>query len=276
MEIRVSPERLRNTAARLENQAGETDDLLRSMMQIVGGLDAEWAGAAQAEYTGHFIASVSRMRGQIAHILDALIRDLRHIADEFERVDREAVARTGPQPVPTPTPAPAPPGRPAPGPQSVPKGQPTPGTSQQGDQTAGGGPLTAKDAAHKLEPADPSQYDPHTGCVSYATARRPDLRVTDAPIPGAADYIPYYEQKGKVMRVQEADQDLRQKVKPGYAVVWPRGHPDLVGTPGGQFGHVAIVEEVGPDYVIISQAGWPGKPTMKLTREQLKSLYLIV
>lgn len=135
---------------------------------------------------------------------------------------------------------------------------------------------TAKDAVHHLEPADPAAYDPQVGCVVYAKARRPDLAVRDAPIPGAADYVPYYEKKGMVARVSATAPDLRQMVKPGYAAVWERNHPELKGTPGAGYGHVAIIEEVYPDHVVISQAGWGTQYRRELTREQLAALALIL
>ncbi|MEM2461007.1 MAG: CHAP domain-containing protein [Candidatus Hadarchaeales archaeon] len=138
-------------------------------------------------------------------------------------------------------------------------------------------PLTAeRDAAHPLRPADPGQYDQRVGCVQYAINRRPDLRVTDAPIPGAADYIPYYEKKGQVLRLQGTEADLRQWVKPGHAVVWPRQHEDLKGTAGWNYGHVAIVEEVYPDHVVVSQAGWPGKSRMEIRKDEMASLVVIL
>ncbi len=148
---------------------------------------------------------------------------------------------------------------------------------QKAPPPPGDAPLTAaRDAAHPLRPADPEWYHPSTGCVQYAINRRPDLRVTDAPIPGAADYIPYYDSKGQVLRLQGTEADLRQVVKPGHAVVWPRGHSDLAGTPGATYGHVAIVEEVYPDRIVVSQAGWPGKPRMEIKREDLASLNVIL
>ncbi len=139
-------------------------------------------------------------------------------------------------------------------------------------------PLKAEtDAVHPLKPVDPTAFDRQVGCVQYAIARRPDLKVKDAPIPGAADYIPYYEQKGQVLHLREAGaDDLRQVVKPGHALVWPRYHQDLKGTAGWDYGHVAIVEEVYPDHIVVSQAGWPGKPRMELSKEQLQSLYLVL
>lgn len=138
-------------------------------------------------------------------------------------------------------------------------------------------PLTAeRDAVHSLRPADPGQYDQQVGCVQYAINRRPDLRVTDAPIPGAADYIPYYEKKGQALRLSGTEVDLRQKVKPGHAVVWPRQHEDLKGTAGWNYGHVAIVEEVYPDHIVVSQAGWPGKSRMEIRKEDMASLVVIL
>ncbi len=139
-------------------------------------------------------------------------------------------------------------------------------------------PLKAEtDAVHRLASVTPADFDPQVGCVQYAVARRPDLKVKDAPILGAADYIPYYEQKGQVLYLRETEaDDLRQVVKPGHALVWPRYHQDLKGTAGWDNGHVAIVEEVYPNHIVVSQAGWPGKPRMELSKEQLQSLYLVL
>ncbi len=137
-------------------------------------------------------------------------------------------------------------------------------------------PLGPQDAVYRLEPADPTQFDPNVGCVAYAKARRPDLTVTDAPIPGAADYIGYYERKGKTLRLTGTEPDLRQVVKPGYAVVWDRGNPALRGTAGYTWGHIAIVEEVYADHVKISQGGWPGRPHAELSRDELAALVLIL
>lgn len=151
------------------------------------------------------------------------------------------------------------------------------GREQKAHPTPDTTPLTAeKGAAHPLRPADPGWYDPNIGCVQYAITRRPDLRVTDAPIPGAADYIDYYRRKGQVLQLQGTEADLRQAVKPGHAVVWPRGHSALAGTPGATYGHVAIVEEVYPDHIVVSQAGWPGKPRMEIPRDQLPPLYIVL
>jgi surface antigen len=55
----------------------------------------------------------------------------------------------------------------------------------------------------------------------------------------------------------------------GYAVVWNRGHPTLSGTPGAQHGHVAIIEQVEPDAIVVSHTNWGNSYRMKITREQL-------
>jgi uncharacterized protein YukE len=137
-------------------------------------------------------------------------------------------------------------------------------------------PLTYQtDAAHQLQQADPSQFDAQTGCVQYAIARRPDLRVSDAALPGAADFITYYDKKGMVIRVDGTKADLREVIKPGYAVVWDRGNPELAKTPGAEYGHIAIVEQVYPDHIQVSQAGWGTEYERELTREQLSRLAFI-
>jgi len=116
---------------------------------------------------------------------------------------------------------------------------------------------------HELKPADPASYP---SCALYAQARRPDLESTGGA-GGAADYITKY--RDKVFQVPPQTSDLRDYLAPGHALVWDRHHPALKGTDGWTWGHIAIVEEVGPDYVIVSQANWPGKPTMKIERQKL-------
>jgi len=118
----------------------------------------------------------------------------------------------------------------------------------------------------------PEEYDPRTGCVDYAKARRPGLGATGGR-GGAADYITKY--KDKAFQVTDPNTDLRTKIATGYAIVWPRGHPSLKGTAGEAYGHVAIVEEVGPDYVVVSQAGWGKKTRMKIPKGELATLYVI-
>jgi len=76
-------------------------------------------------------------------------------------------------------------------------------------------------------------------------------------------------------QITDDNTDLTTKIAAGYAIVWPREHPDLDKSPGATYGHVAIVEEVGPPYVIVTQAALGTDTRMKITREQLKSLYII-
>ena len=121
-----------------------------------------------------------------------------------------------------------------------------------------------------LQPADPASYP---SCVLYAQARRPDLDRPDGT-GGAADYITKY--RDKAFQVPSQTTDLRDHLATGYAIVWDRHHPSLKGTDGWTWGHIVIVEEVGPDYVIVSQANWPGKPRMKIERQKLIDWVLYV
>lgn len=113
-------------------------------------------------------------------------------------------------------------------------------------------------------------------CVDYARRRRPDLGPTGGTVysgkevvkwGGAADYINKY--KNKAFQVTTGDVDLRLKIAKGYALIWPRNI-------GGakKSGHVAIVEEVGKDFVRISDANWEGQESI-WPLEKLTSLYFI-
>lgn len=122
------------------------------------------------------------------------------------------------------------------------------------------------------QPAGPSE-----SCVVYAKRRRPDLggtstgkkKYTDG---AASNYITKFDEKA--FKLEKADGDYRNIIGVGYAVVWEPGIPDVTQI-HPEWGHVAIVEEVGPDYVIVSHSGWgPGTRT-KFTFSALQHVWLI-
>lgn len=91
VEIRVSPERLRSVASQLDRNRQEAVQILETMIQTVNSLGGEWSGLAQVDYANLFNERVPAMRTNLNEVLENLIQALRHIADEFERVDRDAV-----------------------------------------------------------------------------------------------------------------------------------------------------------------------------------------
>lgn len=114
----------------------------------------------------------------------------------------------------------------------------------------------------------------------YAQNRRRDLGNTGGT-GGAADYLT--KLKDRIVRVGGSG-DLRKVIGIGFALIWQRNHWWLTDV-GKQFGHVAIVEEVGSDSVIVSQAG-VGSETdlrdytrpsmrMRLNRRDLADLFFI-
>jgi len=125
---------------------------------------------------------------------------------------------------------------------------------------------------HTLNPVDPSKYG-DLGCARYAAARRPDLGSTqsnheDFTDQAAANYISKYNTTAFQIT---AGTDLTNAIGKGYAVVWKPG----VDGANATYGHVAIVEDVGKDYVIVSQAGWSTGTTMKIPINKLQDLWLI-
>ena len=116
----------------------------------------------------------------------------------------------------------------------------------------------------------PENYSPKDGCVLYAQNRRPDLGRAGG---GAANYISNF--KDTIFQVPSTETDLHYSVAKGYALVWPREHPDTKGSAGWIYGHVAIIEEVGKDYVVVSQAGWGSETQKRFSLEQVASLYVI-
>lgn len=141
------------------------------------------------------------------------------------------------------------------------EGIPTPGQAHVSPQP---------EAVIRLVDVKPENYDDRIGCVPYAQARRPDLGRAGGD-GGAANYIDSFRDKGFEFT---QDTDLNQ-IKTGYAIVWPRTHEDLKGSPGYTYGHVAIVEHVDPNFVIVSQAGFRDKTNMKIPRSALLGLFII-
>lgn len=126
---------------------------------------------------------------------------------------------------------------------------------------------------HKLQPANPSDYG-KMGCVKYAKARRPDLGSTQCENEryadgAAANYISKYEDTA--FQINGNDGILSNILAPGYAVVWEPGVQNANKT----YGHVAIIEEVGPDYVVVSHASWGSEQTTRFSLAQLKELWII-
>jgi surface antigen/uncharacterized protein YukE len=95
----------------------------------------------------------------------------------------------------------------------------------------------------------PSSYT----CATYAKARRPDLGSTQSNNEhwkdgAAANYIGKFE--NKAFQLENSESNLTDSIGPGYAVVWEPSHPSANST----YGHVAIVESVYADHVVISEA----------------------
>ncbi len=96
-------------------------------------------------------------------------------------------------------------------------------------------------------------------CVEYARARRPDLGSTQSDREryrdeAAANYICKFEEKAFQITnddVSNEEGGLTNIIGVGYAVVWEPG----VGGYDKTYGHVAIVEEVYPDRIVISHDG---------------------
>jgi uncharacterized protein YukE len=90
-------------------------------------------------------------------------------------------------------------------------------------------------------------------CATYAKARRPDLGSTQCSNErfedqAAANYICKFEDKA--FQIENSGEDLSKAIGPGYALVWEPDHHKANST----YGHVAIIEEVYSDHVIISEA----------------------
>ena len=137
----------------------------------------------------------------------------------------------------SPTPAPAP-AQPAPAPEAPPAQPPAP---------------------ERHYPYPPNQITLKEGkdirsCAYYARSRRPDLEACTGFGPhgpngmGAANYA--HKFADKAFQIGEGERgNLKDVIGVGYAITWEPGYKSHA-----ESGHVAIIEEVYSDHVVISEA----------------------
>jgi hypothetical protein len=123
------------------------------------------------------------------------------------------------------------------------------------------------------DPPYPDNNEERASCAKYAQRRRPDLGRAGGD-GGADNYIDRDHLRHRVYQLDN-DLDLRNTIAPGHAIVWSRYHPGLQGWPGEDYGHVAIVEEVHEDYVVISHSNWDPNP-MRLNIDKLKNEHIYI
>ncbi len=114
-------------------------------------------------------------------------------------------------------------------------------------------------------------------CAEYARSRRPDLgHTSDGKKEFTDDAAANYKSKfsDTAFRLEPADSDYTSIIGKGYALVWEPGIPNPTEI-NPTYGHVAIVEEVGPDYVVVSHSGWGPGTTTRFTFQQLQHVWVI-
>lgn len=219
--------------------------VLRFPHDLVGRLLRLGGWVVQAPVA--FVASV----GGLSTALLAGIRSLRPVPPQWRAPLDQAVRRLPSPPTPEPLP--------------VSQLADLEGTSAQTPST----PMNVPPPL--LKPADPTQY---SSCVLYAQARRPDLGLAGGD-GGAYNFIRKYRRTERYWRIspEAAQGDLRvTPLRPGTAVVWDRG----VRGADKDFGHVAIIEEVGPDHIEVSEAGWGKSTRRRIPASHLPDLHFIL
>ena len=135
---------------------------------------------------------------------------------------------------------------------------------------------------NRLSNADPSGES----CATYARKRRNDLGRNDLghtsehhdPDSGydkeaAANYknIPGSFELSN----QDNISDLTKVIHEGDAIVWDKGAISSDYPEGHRYGHVAIVEKVYPDRVVVSHANWSGGNEFSTAQISRKGLFIV-
>jgi surface antigen len=134
-----------------------------------------------------------------------------------------------------------------------------------------GAVVTGPPSPPALRAADPTQY---TSCALYAQARRPDLGQTGGD-GGAYNYIQNYRNSPRYYQVPpEATGSALQRtsLRTGTVVIWDRGQQSANAT----WGHVAIIEAVGADYIEVSEAGWGSGTRRRIPAADVPDLHFIL
>jgi surface antigen len=110
-------------------------------------------------------------------------------------------------------------------------------------------------------------------CAEYAQQRRPDIGSTSAPNGASNDQGAYnYKYKEGAFQLSDNKQDLRDVIAPGYALVWDKSTPGVNQT----YGHVAIIEEVYEDHVVVSHSGWKTGTSSEFTIDYISTRHLYI
>lgn len=131
-----------------------------------------------------------------------------------------------------------------------------------------------KPQAHDLV-ADVKPSDYPNSCALYAQHRRSDLGTTAShhvdnsyEIEAAANYkniSSAFELSSK-----SDTSDLRSLIAPGYAIVW-----DKDAGMDSTYGHVAIIEEVYKDHIVVSQANYSGGNEFTTSKISTEGIYIV-
>ncbi|MDQ7030121.1 MAG: CHAP domain-containing protein [Ardenticatenia bacterium] len=120
-------------------------------------------------------------------------------------------------------------------------------------------------------------------CVPWARKRRQSLGGTTFPAlgkrGGAKNLIGIYRDSALPLTSETVPDNNFTRVstlEPGAALVWQPTSPALRGTAGATYGHVAVVEEVYPNAIIVSQSNWPGKPIMVIDMKHVQQNEIFV
>lgn len=120
-----------------------------------------------------------------------------------------------------------------------------------------------------LQEADPNKY---TSCALYAQARRPDLGPTGGD-GGAYNYVDKFKNTDNSYQIPAGTTDLNTTpLRKGTAVVWEKSQQGS----NKDYGHVAIIEDVGPDYVVVSESGWSSNGRRTIPIDKLSELHFIL
>ena len=86
--ITITPEELRNSAAKFTEKSEETREMLTFLRSEVDGLESTWAGMAQSSFFNEYTEMEQTLQ-QFPDVLDGINSQLTTVAETLEETDEQ-------------------------------------------------------------------------------------------------------------------------------------------------------------------------------------------
>jgi WXG100 family type VII secretion target len=92
VRIKITPDQVRAVAAQFKQSSDQSQDMVNKLTASVKGMEPDWDGVTKTQFYQQFMEWQARMK-EFVVLLDGINRQLAGIANNFEELDKRAVAQ---------------------------------------------------------------------------------------------------------------------------------------------------------------------------------------